>query len=44
MIMDKKRIMALTNSDDRWRKLLDLVQATIELDEEVHVSNIFKCN
>ena len=27
--------MALTNGDDRWRELLDLVQATIELDEEV---------
>ena len=33
--VDKKRIMALTSSDDRWRELLDLVQATIELDEEV---------
>ena len=33
--VDKKRIMALINIDDRWRELLDLVQATIELDEEV---------
>ena len=33
--VDKKRIMALINIDNRWRELLDLVQATIELDEEV---------
>ena len=40
-IMDSKTTLSI---DERWRELLDLVQATIELDEEVFLIIISRCN
>ena len=43
--VDKKKIMdskTTLSIDERWRELLDLVQATIELDEEVFLHEIMK--